>query len=185
VGRAVDAQVLGGKTFFFVNYEGLRYPNVTSYERQVPTATMRAGVITLPNSAGVQTAYNLNPVPVTVNGVTYQPAQCNGGPCDPRGLGLNSVISKKCGRSCLCPATRTSADGVNIGGFLSSLKLPQSSNIFVTRVDHDFGDKWKFFGSYRYYKQHLLGQQQTNLSPTGQVSATETQLKRRATWLPV
>jgi hypothetical protein len=48
---------------------------------------MRAGVIQLPNGAGVQVA--LNPVPVTVNGVTYLSANCsNGSLCDPSGIVL-------------------------------------------------------------------------------------------------
>jgi nucleoside-diphosphate-sugar epimerase len=51
--------LLGGKTFFFVNYEGYRFPNATTIERTVPTALMRAGVVQVPNSAGVYQAYNL------------------------------------------------------------------------------------------------------------------------------
>ena len=37
--------------------------------------------------------YNLNPTPVTYNGVTYMPAQCPAGPCDPRGIGINPLVS--------------------------------------------------------------------------------------------
>ena len=40
---------------------------------------MRAGVIQVQNAAGVYVPYNLNPFPVTVNGVTYPTAQCSGG----------------------------------------------------------------------------------------------------------
>src|ERR1041384_4431831 len=65
-GPATNLKVLGGKTFFFVNYEGFRYPNSTTFERNYPTAAFRAGVIQVPNTAGVQVAYNLNPNPVTV-----------------------------------------------------------------------------------------------------------------------
>src|ERR1041385_2389709 len=65
-GPATKLKVLGGKTFFFVNYEGFRYPNSTTFERNYPTAAFRAGVIQVPNAAGVQVAYNLNPTPVTV-----------------------------------------------------------------------------------------------------------------------
>ena len=79
LGGPITPKIAGGKTFFFVNYEGLRYPNVGNYERPVPTDTMRAGVIFVPNSAGTYQPYNLNPNPVTVNGVTYQPATCPAG----------------------------------------------------------------------------------------------------------
>ena len=44
---------IGGKTYFFGNFEGYDYPNATTVERSVPTALMRAVVIQVPNSAGV------------------------------------------------------------------------------------------------------------------------------------
>ena len=43
-------------------------------------------------------------------------------------------------------------DGINAQGYFSNgLALPQTSNFFVGRIDHDFGEKWKFMSSYRYY----------------------------------
>ncbi len=39
-------------------------------------------------------------------------------------------------------------------GFLGNLATPQKDNFGVVRVDHDFGDKWHFMSSYRYY--HLI-----------------------------
>src|SRR6266446_1136274 len=65
-GPATNIKVLGGKTYFFVNYEGFRYPNSTTFERAYPTAAFRAGVIQVPDSNGVYQPYNLNPFPVTV-----------------------------------------------------------------------------------------------------------------------
>src|SRR5438874_1736066 len=65
-GPATKLKVLGGKTYFFVNYEGFRYPNATTFERAYPTAAFRAGVIQVPDSNGVYQPYNLNPFPVTV-----------------------------------------------------------------------------------------------------------------------
>ena len=51
----------GGKTYIFFNYEGFRFPTPPPLRKPCPQALMRAGVIQLPNSAGVETAYNLNP----------------------------------------------------------------------------------------------------------------------------
>ena len=87
---------LGGKWYIFGNYEGYRYPYATATEKAVPTALMRAGVIQVLNSSGAYVPYNLNPTPVTVNGVTYQPATCGpqNTPCDPRGIGLNPIVSQ-------------------------------------------------------------------------------------------
>ena len=42
-------------------------------------------------------------------------------------------------------------DGVNVLGYRANIAIPQSSNFGVVRIDHDFGDKWHFMGSYRYY----------------------------------
>jgi hypothetical protein len=55
---------------------------------------MRLGVIQVPNAAGTFTPYNLNPFPVTYNGTTYRPAQCGTSLCDPRGIGINPVVSQ-------------------------------------------------------------------------------------------
>src|SRR5215472_5062834 len=93
VGGPVLPKFLGGKTFFFANYEGRRYPNIQNYERLVPSDLLRAGIIQIPVSGSVQ-AYNINPFPVTVNGVTYAPANCPSNPCDPRNIGLNPIVNQ-------------------------------------------------------------------------------------------
>jgi len=43
-------------------------------------------------------------------------------------------------------------DGDNEQGFKANIALPQNDNFAVVRIDHDFGSKWHFNGSYRYYK---------------------------------
>jgi hypothetical protein len=159
VGGPLTPKFWGGKTYFFFNYEGYRFPNVSSFDHGTPTALMRAGVLVLPNTAVVNTPYNLNPVPVTVNGTTYQPAVCGTGPCDPRGLGVNPLIQKLWNTMPLpndptfnnITSSSGLVDGINAQGYLGNLSLPQTSNFFVGRIDHDFGEKWKFMSSYRYY----------------------------------
>src|SRR5580692_5302804 len=44
-GPISNKSFLGGKTYFFFNLEDLRFPNSGVYERLVPTAAFRAGVI--------------------------------------------------------------------------------------------------------------------------------------------
>jgi hypothetical protein len=156
-------KMLGGKTYFFMNYEAMRYPNGQLFEKGVPTELMRAGVIQMTNTAGVLTAYNLNPNPVTVNGVTYAPAQCviggASGPCDPRGIGVNKTVQQIWNTLPLPndsgftagSATTGLVDGINTQGYQANVGLPQHSNFVVGRLDHDFGEKWRFMMSYRYY----------------------------------
>jgi hypothetical protein len=157
-GGPISPNVLGGKTYLFGNYEGFRFPQTTTFEKAVPSVLLRNGIIQVPNAQGVYQPYNLNNVPVTVNGVTYQPATCaNGAFCDPRGLGFNPLVKQIWQTMMPLPndpqyIVSGASDGVNQQGYLANAQLPQSSDFFVTRLDHDFGDKWKFMASYRYYR---------------------------------
>lgn len=170
LGGPITPKIWGGKTYFFVNYEGFRFPNVATYRRAVPSNLMRAGVVQVPNGLGKPPlAYNLNPVPVTVDGVTYQPAACPGGPCDPRNLGLNPVIrqiwnmmplANDANCSGLTPAR---CDKLNSQAFISTLRAPLTSNSYVARIDHDFGSKWHFMSSYRFLRLDNLTNNQVDI----------------------
>ena len=150
-GPIIPFKFLGGKTYIFGNFEGFRFPQSEEYTRLVPTATLRAGVVAVKDANGTAQYYNLNPTAVTVNGTTYQPALCGGAPCDPRGIGLNADVSTLWSK--YMPLTNVAAgDQLNTNGYRADLALPQSSNFGVARIDHDFGDKWHFNGTYHYYK---------------------------------
>jgi hypothetical protein len=148
LGGPLTPKFWGGKTYFFFNYEGFRFPNVGTFERPVPTALMRAGVIQIADSKGVYQPYNLNPVAVNVNGVTYQPSGL-----DPRNIGINPVVQKiwntqmPVGNDPIY--TGGGSDGYNLIGYLATIRAPLTSNNYVARVDHDFGEKVRFFGTYR------------------------------------
>lgn len=154
LGGPLAPAIAGGKTYFFFNYEGLRFPNVGTYERLVPTLAMREGIIQVPDSKGVYQPYNLSTSPITFNGQVLNPAVCPGGPCDPRGLGLNSQVSALWNKYMPLPndPLYTSGDGYNTAGYLSSIRAPLTSNTYISRVDHDFGDKWRLMASYRYMR---------------------------------
>lgn len=158
-GGPVGPKFLGGKTYLFLNYEGRRFPQNTQQDKLVPSPLLRAGVIQLQDGSGVWRPYNLNTTPVTVNGVTYAPAQCGGTTCDPRttfpagfGPGLNPLVSQIWNKYMPAGNDFTAGDAHNTIGYLTGLKLPQSDNIGIARLDHDFGEKWHFMGSFRYYE---------------------------------
>src|SRR5262249_58683088 len=65
LGGPLTPSFLGGKTYFFANFESRRFPQSTTIQRAVPTDLFRAGVIQVPDSSGTYRAYNLNPTPVT------------------------------------------------------------------------------------------------------------------------
>jgi Carboxypeptidase regulatory-like domain len=154
-GPIISKKVLGGKTYFFANYEGFRFPEAVTIERAVPSAAMRLGLLQFPDASGAVQVYNLNPTPVVYNGVTYMPAQCPSGPCDPRAIGINPLVQGLWNK--YMPASNEAGcglarcDGLNVLGFTANMSTPQSSNFGVARLDHDFGDKWHFMSSYRYF----------------------------------
>jgi hypothetical protein len=145
-GPIISKNILGGKTYFFGNYEGFRWNNSSTYEVAVPTANMRAGILTF---GGVN--YNLN-----------TGANCGASgtaACDPRGLGINSLVQQMWNKFEPLPndptcgsLTGSRCDGVNEQGFKANVEVPYTSNFGVARLDHDFSSKWHFNSSYRYYK---------------------------------
>jgi hypothetical protein len=169
-GMIPHSNFLGGNWYIFGNYEGFRYPQNSTYERNFPTPAMRAGLIHLGGEV-----INLNPFPVvdpgcgsatagcsiTTTGQTIQPAVCPNGSCDPRNLGttingqpngtLNPVIQLW---DTYLPAVNdcTQGDGANYCGYKGSISTPVSSNFGVARVDHDFAKDWHFNATYHYYK---------------------------------
>lgn len=168
IGGPLAPAFLGGKWYFFFNYEGSRFPNVSTYERPTPTALMRAGVIQVPDSSGKYQAYNLNPYAVTVGGVTYQPAICqNGALCDPRGIGINPIVKQIWDKYMPLPNdpiyASNGADGYNVQGFLSTIRAPLKQNSLVGRIDHDFNMKWRFFTTYRFMRLTNLTTNQVDI----------------------
>jgi hypothetical protein len=150
-GQLIPKNVLGGKWYFFVNYEGFRFPQSATISRTVPTALLKAGVIQI-TEGSAHVAYNLNPTAVTVNGVTYQPAACPAGSCDPRAIGLNSIVSQIWNKFEPAANVLSGGDHYNTQGFQGTVSTPTKSDNEVARIDHDFNAKWHFMTSYRHYK---------------------------------
>jgi len=160
-GPILSKPVLGGKTFFFANFEGFWWKNSSTIERAVPTANMRAGILQFNVcNAACQAPGGPPPVPTLFNMATGT----NCGPaanaaCDPRGIGINSLVSQMWTKYMPLPNDASCGslfgsrcDGVNVQGFKGNMSLPYTSYFGVTRLDHDFGSKWHFNASYRYYK---------------------------------
>lgn len=173
-GPLLPGHVLGGRTFIFGDYEGFRYPLAQTFEQTYPTPLLRSGMI---GDTADNTIINLNPTATAIPsgmspsfystfGVTagqvIPTTACPGGPCDPRGLGLNPVICTggaaangacSAGLWSLVPLPNdyTQGDNANYAGYKGALKLPQSSNFGVVRIDHDFGARWHVNGTYHYF----------------------------------
>jgi Carboxypeptidase regulatory-like domain len=156
---------LGGKTFFFANYEGFRYPSAETIFRNVPSPALQLGLLSDSKAPG-QIDYNLNNAPVTYNGTTYPANYGCTGLCDPQGLGLNPLVSQiwsKYEPASNAGCSQALCDGSNILGYSSDLNLPTSSNFGVVRLDHDFSSKQHLMGSYRYYNLKLASDSQVDI----------------------
>jgi len=186
-GPIIPKSILGGKTYFFANYEGFRWPNSSTYETIVPSATLREGIITLPNAAGVETQYNM------ATGANCGPTGTTA--CDPRGIGLNPAIAQLWskepmpnetgagtpGQGCGGFTGSPNCDGYNEQGFRANVSLPQSSNFFVARIDHDFSSKFHFNSSYRYYRLNNTTDSEVDIggSFTGDTLGTPSSVSNR------
>jgi hypothetical protein len=162
VGGPMTPSFWGGKTYFFFGYEGFNYPQSQIINKPVPTDTLRAGVIQI-SEGGTYVPYNINPFPVTVGGVTYKPAVCGAGACDPRGIGINSLVSQLWNKYMPEPNSFNTGDAHNVEGFQGTVSLPETTKFLVGRVDHDFGEKWRFFSSYRYFSLSQLTTNQIDI----------------------
>jgi hypothetical protein len=162
-GPLLPKPFLGGKWFFFANYEGLRIPNAGIFSTTVPTAALRAGIVQIPNAAGTYIPYNLNPQTVIFNGQPLAPAQCAAGPCDPRQLGLNPIVNDIWSKQIPLANNPASGDDYNTEGFLSTIRQPLTTNNYVGRIDHDFTEKEHFYLTYRDYKYVSLTNNQVDI----------------------
>jgi len=148
VGGPMLPSMAGGKTYFYFNFEGRRYPYANGkYERIVPSDTLRQGIIELRD-----TSSPANWIPYNLK-TSMQCGTAGNAACDPRGIGLNPVVSQLWSTYMPEPNDCDNyGDHHNTCGYYSSLKLPIKDDFAVVRFDHDFGAKWRFNTSYRYYK---------------------------------
>lgn len=149
-GPIIPKNILGGKTYFFANYEGFWWNNSATGTWIVPSANMRLGILTFNGiNYNLKTGTNCGPLGTAA--------------CDPRGLGISPVVASMwnkfmppsnapAGSPCLSFTGSKFCDGVNEQAFRGNYSVPYKSHFGVARIDHDFGSKWHFNSSYRYYR---------------------------------
>ncbi len=163
-GGPIAPYKFGGKTYLFGNYEGFRYPLAATYERDVPSYQfLQLGQFNNFSKAQLLAAdprhigQNLTLVNFYNNQLPVAPAS-NSGSTGNNGAHYAGTFDQSCG-----PLTGPYCDGVNVIGYRSNVLTPQSSNFLATRLDHDFGQKWHIFASYRYYKFTTLTSNQVDI----------------------
>jgi hypothetical protein len=132
-GPLIPKDILGGKTYFFVNYEGFNFPQSETIDRNVPSPNLRLGLVTDPVTG---TVYNLKTV-------------------DPLGIGINPLVQQiwnKYEPQSNASCAQSQCDGTNVLGFAGNLNVPTTSKFVATRLDHDFSAKWHFMSTYHFFK---------------------------------
>jgi Carboxypeptidase regulatory-like domain len=153
-GVAVGAPIWKNRTFIFGSYEGRRFPQSSTISRVVPTDSLRAGSLRFLDASGTVRDYPL------ATSTSCGPG--NTSACDPRGLGINPVVSTLWSH---LPVGNDSTvgDGLNTIGFRSTVSTPSSSDSGIGRVDHNFSDNWHFMGSVRYSEATSLLNSQVDI----------------------
>ncbi len=188
LGGPIAPYMFGGKTYLFGNYEGFRWPNSATYERAVPSYQyLQQGQLTYGGNPATTNCVTYPTLPTAAQPcVTYPTAALTG--FDPRKIGFNSVLKNFYNTQLpVAPASNTGSvgnngttyagifdpscgalsgsicDSVNVIGFRANIRVPQSSNFGVARIDHDFGQKWHLNSSYRYYNFQNLTSNQVDI----------------------
>jgi len=147
LGGPLLPSMAGGKTYFFMNYEGQRYPRSGPYEWTVPSDTLRAGILQLRDASGNLVQYNMKS--------STQCGPSGGLPCDPRGVGLNPVATEIWSKYMPEPNDMSGGDHLgNTYGYRGNLVYTLRDDFGVVRIDHDFGQKFRLFTTYRMWKEN-------------------------------
>ncbi|HEV2389046.1 MAG TPA: carboxypeptidase-like regulatory domain-containing protein [Candidatus Acidoferrales bacterium] len=142
------------KTWFFTNYEIRRFPQSSNIVRTVPRPTLKAGILQFRDASGNVVAYNLKTTALCGTGGSQA--------CDPRGLGISPSVQDFWN---LMPNGNdpSTGDGLNTIGFRGTVSNPLHDDYITFRLDQAFTSKWRFSGSYTYFRELLASSAQLDI----------------------
>ena len=127
-GVALGGPVIRHRTFFFVNYEGLRDASQTSVVRTVPSEALRQGILQYTNISG--------------GTAVVTPAQFAA--LFPGTGGVNPVVLDYL-RLAPLPNNSGTGDGLNLLGYRFNASTPVTFDTYIARLDHHITDSQSLF----------------------------------------
>jgi hypothetical protein len=151
-GGRLGGPIWKDRTFFFLHEEERHFFTQSVFQRLVPTAALRAGILKFKDGSGVVNSYNLNGSPV-IDPDTGASVPSSG--LDPRGIGVSPAIAATWALLPL-PNDFSGGDGLRSAFFTSTSQNTTNEHFAVARIDHKISDKLDFMVSYRFGKSDII-----------------------------
>lgn len=132
-GATLGGPIRKDKTFFFVNYEGLRQSLTNTSVDTVPSQAARNGNLCAPPDCSTTTTVAVDPQASRY--LAFWPLP-NGG--------------------LICPFASCAPNTGDTGIYTTQIPTATSEDFFTTRVDHRIGDRDSIFGTYLFDKASVL-----------------------------
>ena len=142
-GGRIGGPIIKDKAFFFLMYEGRRFKKGETFTRNVPSALLRKGILQFQDAnTGAIDQFNFAAGAPT--------AQCASGPCDPRGLGFDPIVSQIWNTYEPMGNNASEGDGLNFIGFDSTVPIISHEYDGIARFDYNLTRNWTINAVSRY-----------------------------------
>ncbi len=145
-GAAVGGPIKKDRLFIFLNYEGIRLISATPETEQVPSPTLRDGIIQYvcadPTACPATTVQGLSGATYNVSAGNKALSNAQIAGMDPLHIGSNAVVLKYLNTF---PTANQLApgDGLNYDGFSWAAPVSDTSNVYIARLDYNITSNGK------------------------------------------